>query len=114
MLPRKDREHEGEEVEDGADWVQDEDDEEAQAGADERGSGPGAEAGAGEDGRLARSKKDGITFKPIKGNAVFWENLRADGTGYTETWHAAYPVTSGTKVGLNIWSWYQPPKRRRG
>ncbi|OOQ87897.1 oxidoreductase, 2OG-Fe(II) oxygenase family [Penicillium brasilianum] len=57
---------------------------------------------------------EGITFKPIKGNAIFWENLRADGTGYPETWHAAYPVTKGTKVGLNIWSWYQPPKRRVG
>ena len=57
------------------------------------------------------SQKPGITFKPIKGNAIFWENLRPDGTGYPETWHAAYPVTSGTKVGLNIWSWYQPPKR---
>lgn len=56
--------------------------------------------------------KPGITFKPIKGNAIFWENLRADGTGYPETWHAAYPVLRGTKVGLNIWSWYQPPKRR--
>ncbi|KAJ5648373.1 hypothetical protein N7490_004745 [Penicillium lividum] len=54
-------------------------------------------------------QKPGITFKPIKGNAIFWENLRPDGTGYPETWHAAYPVTSGTKVGLNIWSWYQPP-----
>jgi prolyl 4-hydroxylase len=58
-------------------------------------------------------KKQGITFKPIKGNAIFWENLRPDGSGYPETWHAAYPVTSGTKVGLNIWSWYQPPKRGR-
>ncbi|KAJ5540006.1 hypothetical protein N7513_008338 [Penicillium frequentans] len=58
-------------------------------------------------------QKPGITFKPIKGNAIFWENLRSDGTGYSETWHAAYPVTSGTKVGLNIWSWYQPPMRAR-
>lgn len=66
------------------------------------------------DGEAVQRSKDGITFKPIKGNAVFWENLRADGTGYTETWHAAYPVTSGTKVGLNIWSWYQPPRRKRG
>jgi prolyl 4-hydroxylase len=53
----------------------------------------------------------GVTFKPIKGNAVFWENLRPDGTGYPETWHAAFPVLSGRKVGLNIWSWYQPPAR---
>ncbi|KAF7157856.1 hypothetical protein CNMCM5623_002290 [Aspergillus felis] len=59
----------------------------------------------------ARGTGEGITFKPIKGNAVFWENLRPDGTGYPETWHAALPVTSGTKVGLNIWSWYQPPRR---
>jgi prolyl 4-hydroxylase len=55
--------------------------------------------------------REGITFKPIKGNAVFWENLRPDGTGYPETWHAAFPVTEGTKVGLNIWSWYQPGRR---
>lgn len=54
---------------------------------------------------------EGVTFKPIKGNAIFWENLRPDGTGYPETWHAALPVTSGRKVGLNIWSWYQPPRR---
>lgn len=56
---------------------------------------------------------EGVTFKPIKGNAIFWENLRPDGTGYPETWHAALPVLSGTKVGLNIWSWYQPPVRKR-
>lgn len=58
-------------------------------------------------------EKMGITFKPIKGNAVFWENLRPDGTGYRETWHAAFPVTKGTKVGLNVWSWYQPKRRNR-
>ncbi|CAI6341840.1 unnamed protein product [Periconia digitata] len=49
----------------------------------------------------------GITFKPIKGNAVFWENLREDGTHYEESWHAGLPVTKGIKVGLNIWSWYE-------
>lgn len=48
----------------------------------------------------------GLTFKPIQGNAVFWENMRSDGTGYEESWHAGLPVTSGTKIGLNIWSWY--------
>ncbi|OKL60342.1 hypothetical protein UA08_04112 [Talaromyces atroroseus] len=57
-------------------------------------------------------KYQGVTFKPIKGNAIFWENLRADGSGYPETWHAALPVLSGSKVGLNIWSWYQPPVRK--
>ena len=43
-------------------------------------------------------------FKPRAGNAVYWENFRADGTGYDETWHAGLPVTKGVKVGLNIWS----------
>ncbi|KAG9232535.1 hypothetical protein BJ875DRAFT_74888 [Amylocarpus encephaloides] len=52
----------------------------------------------------------GITFKPIKGNAIFWENLRPDGRGYEETFHAGLPVLAGTKIGLNIWSW--GPARR--
>ncbi|KAI1768955.1 hypothetical protein GGR53DRAFT_317940 [Hypoxylon sp. FL1150] len=49
----------------------------------------------------------GVTFKPVAGNAVFWENFRPDGTGrgWDESWHAGLPVTKGTKVGLNIWSW---------
>jgi prolyl 4-hydroxylase len=51
------------------------------------------------------SEKIGVTFKPLKGNAVFWENIRSDGRGYQETWHAGLPVVSGMKVGLNIWSW---------
>ncbi|KAJ9327312.1 hypothetical protein DTO027B5_7334 [Paecilomyces variotii] len=71
------------------------------------------EEGKGEEGHAAK-EVGGVTFKPIKGNAIFWENLRADGTGYPETWHAALPVTSGSKVGLNIWSWYQPPRRTKG
>ena len=62
----------------------------------------GDEAG-GED-RRGRDKM-GVTFKPISGNAVFWENLRPDGRGYEETYHAGLPVLSGSKVGLNIWSW---------
>ncbi|KAK4965652.1 hypothetical protein LTR66_012100 [Elasticomyces elasticus] len=48
---------------------------------------------------------EGVTFKPIKGNAVFWENLKEDGSGYEETWHAGLPVVNGTKVGLNIWNY---------
>ncbi|CAD6505447.1 BgTH12-00938 [Blumeria graminis f. sp. triticale] len=50
----------------------------------------------------------GVTFKPIRGNAIFWVNLRSDGSGYEETWHSGLPVTSGSKVGLNIWSWALP------
>lgn len=52
-----------------------------------------------------RQDEMGVTFKPIKGNAVFWINLRADGSGYQETWHAGLPVEKGWKYGLNIWSW---------
>lgn len=50
---------------------------------------------------------EGVVFKPIKGNAVFWENMRSDGSGYPESWHAGLPVKSGVKIGLNVWSWYQ-------
>ena len=50
---------------------------------------------------------EGVTFKPRKGAAVFWQNFDAEGRGYRETIHAGMPVTRGTKVGLNIWSWYQ-------
>jgi prolyl 4-hydroxylase len=46
----------------------------------------------------------GVTFKPILGNAIFWQNLRSDGSGYDESLHAGLPLTSGKKVGLNIWS----------
>ncbi|RYP17532.1 hypothetical protein DL765_004496 [Monosporascus sp. GIB2] len=49
----------------------------------------------------------GATFRPVPGNAVFWENFRPDGTGvgWEESWHAGLPVRRGVKVGLNIWSW---------
>lgn len=64
--------------------------------------GSGPESGASE-----RQKGKGVVFKPLPGNAVFWENFMADGTGrgYDETWHAGLPVKKGVKVGLNIWSW---------
>lgn len=55
----------------------------------------------------------GVIFKPIPGNAVYWENMRVDGSGYPESWHAGLPVKKGEKIGLNIWSWmvdgYVPP-----
>jgi prolyl 4-hydroxylase len=47
----------------------------------------------------------GVVFKPMTGNAVFWQNLAANGRGYEETYHAGLPVLSGWKIGLNIWSW---------
>jgi prolyl 4-hydroxylase len=57
-----------------------------------------------------------VIFKPVAGNAVYWENMRSDGSGYPESWHAGLPVKSGSKIGLNIWSWlqvgYVPPQEK--
>ncbi|KAK0899202.1 hypothetical protein LTR02_009813 [Friedmanniomyces endolithicus] len=50
---------------------------------------------------------EGVTFIPRAGSAVFWMNFDGEGRRYKETIHAGLPVTSGTKIGLNIWSWYQ-------
>ncbi|ROW14461.1 hypothetical protein VPNG_03889 [Cytospora leucostoma] len=80
-------------------------------------SGGKVDAGGAEDtAAAAASEADpqghheeavGAVFKPIAGNAVYWENFRPDGTGrgWEETWHAGLPVEKGTKVGLNIWTW---------
>lgn len=51
--------------------------------------------------------RKGVIFKAKKGAAVFWENFDANGRGYKETLHAGMPVRRGSKIGLNIWSWYQ-------
>ena len=47
---------------------------------------------------------NGITFKPVEGNAIYWENLAVDGRGDERTLHAGLPVVSGGKVGMNIWT----------
>jgi prolyl 4-hydroxylase len=46
----------------------------------------------------------GVTFKPIEGNVVYWQNVGEDGKGDERTLHAGLPVTSGWKVGMNIWT----------
>jgi prolyl 4-hydroxylase len=52
----------------------------------------------------------GVTFRPIAGNAVFWVNMIDDGTGRgnmvgdERVLHAGLPVTSGGKLGMNIWT----------
>ncbi|KAK4169530.1 hypothetical protein QBC43DRAFT_307927 [Cladorrhinum sp. PSN259] len=53
------------------------------------------------------SQEKGVVFRPVAGNAVYWENFKSDGSAraYEETWHAGLPVRKGVKVGLNIWSW---------
>jgi prolyl 4-hydroxylase len=52
--------------------------------------------------------ENGVTFKPIEGNAVFWGNMVDDGRGIMvgdeRVLHAGLPVTSGRKVGMNIWT----------
>ncbi|KAK1772161.1 2OG-Fe(II) oxygenase superfamily protein [Phialemonium atrogriseum] len=46
----------------------------------------------------------GVTFRPVEGNAVFWRNLLPGGGGDDRTLHAGLPVTSGGKIGMNIWT----------
>ena len=48
----------------------------------------------------------GLLVKPRRGNAVFWNNLHANGSGDARVAHAGLQVESGTKIGLNMWSRY--------
>lgn len=45
----------------------------------------------------------GLAFRPVKGNALFWVNLHANGTGDLRTMHAGLPVGEGLKTAMNIW-----------
>ncbi|KAI1169583.1 putative prolyl 4-hydroxylase alpha subunit [Nemania sp. FL0916] len=56
----------------------------------------------------------GVTFKPIAGSAVFWENFHTNGSGHQGVFHAGLPVESGVKIGLNIWTWDAAWKRPEG
>jgi prolyl 4-hydroxylase len=59
-----------------------------------------------------RPLDEGVTFLPVVGNAIYWENLNRDGSGHLKTLHAGMPVTSGNKMGLNMWTW-KGAKRNR-
>ena len=48
--------------------------------------------------------EDALTFKVVPGSAVFWKNLLPDGRGDARTLHAGLPISSGMKLGLNIWT----------
>ncbi|CAN8103926.1 unnamed protein product [Discula destructiva] len=50
----------------------------------------------------------GVTFRPVEGNAVYWENLLANGVGDERTLHAGLPVVAGQKIGMNIWTRQAP------
>ncbi|KAK3348890.1 2OG-Fe(II) oxygenase superfamily protein [Lasiosphaeria hispida] len=60
--------------------------------------------------------ENGVTFRPVEGNAVFWENLvSGTGRGDERTLHAGLPVTGGGKIGMNIWTREGPlPEEVRG
>ncbi|KAK2591476.1 hypothetical protein QQS21_010822 [Conoideocrella luteorostrata] len=45
----------------------------------------------------------GVTFRPVEGNAVYWENM-IGGRGDPRVLHAGLPVANGEKVGMNIWT----------
>ncbi|KAI1099276.1 hypothetical protein F4804DRAFT_87709 [Jackrogersella minutella] len=64
-----------------------------------------APAGEGEHGRprWRRHEDGGLAFRPVAGNALFWVNLFANGTGDDRTVHAGLPVTDGLKTAMNIW-----------
>lgn len=42
-------------------------------------------------------------FEPVKGTAVVWNNLRADGTVNPDTLHAGTPVEAGHKIIITKW-----------
>jgi prolyl 4-hydroxylase len=53
--------------------------------------------------------EDGVTFRPVQGNAVFWRNLKWNGVkkefvGDGRTVHAGLPVQRGKKLGMNVWT----------
>ncbi|KAI6084379.1 hypothetical protein F4821DRAFT_171421 [Hypoxylon rubiginosum] len=63
-----------------------------------------ATAPAKADGRFWRTHEDGgLAFRPVAGNALFWVNLFANGTGDDRTVHAGLPLEDGLKTAMNIW-----------
>jgi prolyl 4-hydroxylase len=53
--------------------------------------------------------EDGVVFRPVQGNAVFWRNLKWDRAkkeyvGDGRTVHAGLPVQRGRKLGMNVWT----------
>lgn len=51
---------------------------------------------------------NGVTFRPIAGNAIFWMNMIDNGNGKLvgdeRVLHAGLPLTTGNKVGMNVWT----------
>ncbi|KAI0879869.1 uncharacterized protein GGS22DRAFT_182765 [Annulohypoxylon maeteangense] len=58
----------------------------------------------GKGDRLWKTHENGgLMFRPVSGNALFWVNLFANGTGDDRTIHAGLPVEEGLKTAMNIW-----------
>lgn len=57
----------------------------------------------GSDPIVRQHQDGGLAFRPIRGNAVFWVNLHANGSGDERTMHAGLPVGEGVKTAMNIW-----------
>lgn len=55
---------------------------------------------------MASSSGKGLLVKPKRRNAIFWNNLHANGSGDFRLAHAGLPIESGVKIGLNMWSSY--------
>lgn len=54
--------------------------------------------------RTGREGEDGGTmFVPKTGNALFWVNLYANGTGDQRVLHAGLPLLEGRKTAMNMW-----------
>ena len=54
------------------------------------------------------ARAHGVVFRPIAGNAIFVQNLHADGAGDKRTVRATRPITSGEEMVLNLWTRQAP------
>lgn len=55
------------------------------------------------EGKGKEGEEGGTVFMPKRGNALFWVNLHANGTGDERVVHAGLPLSGGRKTAMNIW-----------
>ena len=56
--------------------------------------------------RTTQAGSKGLVVKPRRGNGIFWIGVHMNGTGDDRMSHAALPVTSGIKIGMNMFGLY--------
>ncbi|OBT76376.1 hypothetical protein VF21_03577 [Pseudogymnoascus sp. 05NY08] len=66
----------------------------------------GASAAADGEKFSRTDSKCGLLVRPRRGSAILWNNMHMNGTGDRRVAHAGLPVTSGTKIGMNLFSVY--------